>query len=295
MDRETEEKIESFRSWLKLHRSALTMKNYINTVNLFFSFVGKSINDVTIDDVVRFLGKYDNRNTVARHANALRVFFRYVGREDIADKVPIPKRELPPVVGVTDDDVVVGLKAMDEDWWVRRYPNHLKEVYRLRDKLLILVSYWCGLRIGEAHSLNLSDVDFDGKKISVLREKVRERQEIPLPDSLLELIREYVGLRDDGDDAFFVCGDPPKRCSKEMLRRLFKKFARAIGKPNLTFHSLRHGRGTKLARDKQDVLTIALWLHHKNPKTSMRYIHLTIEDLRKRVLRGEDWDLPRSS
>ena len=295
MDSSTEDKIRSFGEYLRLNKSLYTMRSYVNTLRLFFSSVNKPYSEVTLDDVVKFLGKYKKRNTIARHANALRAFFRYVGMEDLSNKIPIPKKDVPPVVGVTDDDVVVGMKAMDEDWWVSRYPSKLREVYRLRDKLLILVGYWCGLRIGEAYSLNISDFDLDRKVVKVTREKVNEVQEVPLPDSLTDMIREYINMRRDKEDAFFVCGDPPRRCSKEMLRLIFKKFAKAIGKPSLTFHSLRHGRGTKLAKEMKDVLTIALWLHHKNPKTSMRYIHLTLEDLRRRVVGDRDWDLARSS
>ena len=284
MDNVTRDKIASFENFLRLHRSEATIKSYINTVKRFFESMDKRYDEVTIDDIVNFLAQFENKKTVSVYAFALRAFYRYVGMDDFARKIPVPKPERAVIKYVTDEDLSYGLRMMDTDMWVAHYPKEYREVYRLRDKLLIILGYYLALRIGEAHKINRSDFIEDEKIMIVHREKTVEDQPLPLTDDLVILIKSYLKMRKDKEEAFFVCGYPPKRCSVEMLRLLFKKFARAIGKGYLTFHSLRHGRGTELARKDKDVLTIATWLHHRNPITSMIYIHLTAQDLRKKVL-----------
>jgi integrase len=57
--------------------------------------------------------------------------------------------------------------------------------------LLFRLLYGCGLRISEALSLRVADVDVDAGVITVLQAKFNKDRLVPLSDSLSGLLREY--------------------------------------------------------------------------------------------------------
>jgi len=259
-----DEAIEGFRRWLELSRAPSTARYYVQTVERFARFCDKKDTDeITLMDVVNFLGQYRNKRTAAKYAHALRRFFLFVGRQDLAYTMPFPrefKRREPPV--------------LDEE----EIKRAIERLVDPMERAAIAVAYWCGLRISELLLLKREDYDPQAKTIKVTRVKLkggaREVQELPVADWVARHIEAYLGTRRDDDPRMFPV-------SHEMIRRMFKRFAKMIGRPDLTFHSLRHARATNLAAQGHDPATIASWLHHLNPATTMIYIHLAAKHLRK--------------
>jgi len=279
-----EEQIESFRKFLELSKSPETVKSYTYSVRKFAEFIrrkGKTLDDVTLSDIVEFLSSFSKRYA-ARHAYALRLFLKYIGKEQLAMRIPPPKYTTSLPEWVEEDTLLSGIEMM------KAIAKHSKDRERaLRDLAVIWLAYEAALRIGEVVRLNRRDFIPERREVIVHRLKTKggepEDHAVPISEELTEVLKEYLSVRSDSDEALFVCGEPPHRCSKEMIRLIFKKFARLIGREDLHFHVLRHSRLTHLALKNVDLLTLAKLAHHKNPASTMIYTHLSAEYLRKKI------------
>ena len=82
----------------------------------------------------------------------------------------------------------------------------------------------------------------------------------------------------------------PERDPK-VLSRMFARYVRAIGLPNLTFHDLRHDAASTLTMAGVPQRTVMAILGHKDPRMTMRYQHLSpghLQDAMRALDRPED-------
>jgi integrase/recombinase XerC len=70
------------------------------------------------------------------------------------------------------------------------------EALAARDRVILLLLYTCGLRIGEVLGLRIQDWDADRSSISVLGKGRRQRQAMIVPAMTTEAIRAWIHLRD---------------------------------------------------------------------------------------------------
>lgn len=87
----------------------------------------------------------------------------------------------------TREQICSLLKAADSLPYAYRSPN-MHNVYPFLIKLL----YCCGLRISEALSLKISDIDFTDKVITVRQSKYNNTRLVPMSDSLFACLRNYM-------------------------------------------------------------------------------------------------------
>lgn len=90
------------------------------------------------------------------------------------------------------------LKAADSMRYEYRSPNH-HYVYPFLLRLL----YCCGLRISEALSLDIQDIDFDEKVLKIKQAKYNNSRLVPISDSLFTTLEKYmqqVGYSRDSTD-----------------------------------------------------------------------------------------------
>jgi len=256
------EAVERFSQWLELSRAPSTAREYRRIVERFVRFCGKrDSSELDMADVTGFVAGFGAASTRSKVAHALRRFLRFVGREDLASQMPFPRGFRRRYLEALDEEAIRrGIEALGSP----------------RDRALIALAYWLGLRISEALLLRRGDYDPARGTVRVTRVKMkggaRESHELPLAGWVKDILDEYLAARSDGDPRMFPF-------SRETARRIFKRFARAIGAPDLTFHVLRHSRGTQLARDGRSPAEIAAWLHHLAWDTSLTYIHLGARDL----------------
>jgi len=117
-----------------------------------------------------------------------------------------------------------------------------------------------GLRLGEALSLDLADVDLDEGILTVRKAKFGKSRFVPLHDSVRLALTRYAAIRDRilpprSVQAFFVT-ERGKRIRHAMAEWTFAKVSRAIGlrapaPPHRTgrgprLHDMRHNSGTRI-------------------------------------------------
>jgi integrase/recombinase XerD len=158
--------------------------------------------------------------------------------------------------------------------------EHIEAVLRAipttrdRDRLLFLLLYTTGMRVGEALAIEVDDLDLsrDDEHVTVLGKGGRRRT-VLLDDSILvALLRHYLKVRGYRHGPLFraeknYAGGPLRYAS---VQELWAKY-RAKAKVTATIHQLRHVHATELVNAGVSLETIRRRLGHANAQTVLRY------------------------
>ena len=90
-------------------------------------------------------------------------------------------------VEVSEDKIVKMLKLVDEDY--RKNPSYKTS----RDRYMLYIMIFCGLRNGEVRSLKLDSIKLDGS--FQVTGKYSKTREVSLPDKLIKMHQDYMGWR----------------------------------------------------------------------------------------------------
>lgn len=155
------------------------------------------------------------------------------------------------------------------------------------NKLMAMLIYGCGLRLGECLRLRIKDVNLDKKLLVVRSGKGDEDRVTVLPYSLLDDLKEQMRqARQTYEEDRKKNVDPRTAVVRRhhvhpaSLQRAFKKAVEeaGIGKP-ATIHALRHSFATHLLEAGYDIRTVQKLLGHKHVQTTMIYTHVAGKDL----------------
>lgn len=143
--------------------------------------------------------------------------------------------------------------------------------------------YSCGLRLNEALALQVGDIDSERMRLHVHRGKGAKDRLVPLPQSTVQILREYWKshrhprfLFPKTNQKGVVVGNTRQTMSESTvqgaLRRIViqLKFTRRI-----SIHCLRHSYATHLLEAGVNLRLLQQYLGHSSLKTTSRYLHLT--------------------
>lgn len=154
-----------------------------------------------------------------------------------------------------------------------RIMDNIKEIHTdqdLRNATIIHILAQCGLRRGELIALDVSDVDIEHQRITVISKGKMEVQDVvPIPDNLIGLISEYLEMRKKKEvntNALFL-SNRNGRLKETALRYLCNK----ASNNTVTPHMLRHWCGTKMYEEKRDLVEVRNVLRHSDIKTTANY------------------------
>jgi integrase/recombinase XerD len=144
-------------------------------------------------------------------------------------------------------------------------------------RMCLTTIYNCGLRLSEALSLKISDVDGARQVIRVIG-KGSKMREIPISDKLLEELRVYWRFFHFHLYLFPSIKNETKMIVQSTITKAFKHGVKEAGiknKPDATIHSLRHSFATHLMEAGVNIRSIQSLLGHKSIRTTAIYTHLT--------------------
>ncbi|MEL1134024.1 site-specific tyrosine recombinase/integron integrase [Desulfitobacterium sp. THU1] len=269
------------------NRSEHTLIAYHNDLVQFFDFAALELSvepeQLTVDQVdiyiVRsFLGQMTDRGlerkSMARKLSALRAFFKFLCREGILQKNPV-QRIATPKLG-------------------RKLPHFLsiEELNRLtqapdcttllgaRDQVILELLYGSGLRVSELAGLNRQDIEAESFLLRV-RGKGNKERIIPLTRYAIEATRNYLGMREDSQEALLL-NYQGTRLSVRSIRRILDHLALESGlSQHLHPHMLRHSFATHLLDGGADLRSVQELLGHAKLSSTQIYTHLTKERLQE--------------
>jgi len=205
---------------------------------------------------------------VQRALAALRSFYRYLERENLADGAAVravrsPKlpRTLPRPLSESDAARAIMEAGEDEKPWIAA-----------RNAALITLLYGTGLRISEALSLKRGDVPL-AQSLTVLG-KGRKERSVPVLGAVREAVQTYAKLCpfDSGkQEPLFLSrrGNPMSpREAQAVMQNLRGRLGLA---PSATPHALRHSFATHLLQNGGDLRAVQELLGHASLSTTQKY------------------------
>lgn len=163
-----------------------------------------------------------------------------------------------------------------------------------RDLALAELLYGSGLRVSEAMTLDVDDLDLSQGVARVMGKGGKERL-APLSDAARERLREYARRRAEfapapRERAFFL-GARGGRLDRRQAARIIDALAREAGIAKHAHpHMLRHSFATHLLESGADMRSVQELLGHARLSTTQRYTHLDLA----RLMRVYDQAHPRS-
>lgn len=151
-----------------------------------------------------------------------------------------------------------------------------------RDRAIVLLMVFGGLRAAEARSLRLADVDQGRRQVRVVGKGGRERT-VPVDRAFFAELAAYLraerpaGLQTP--ECFVVLRGPTagRAMTEAGMRSVFRYHRATSGATRVRPHRLRHTYGTELAAAGIDLLVLRELMGHASPETTASYIHLSNE------------------
>jgi site-specific recombinase XerD len=151
----------------------------------------------------------------------------------------------------------------------------LKAADNIKHRALLTTAYGGGLRVSEVVHLKPHHIESERMMIRVEQGKGRKDRYTLLPQSLLDLLRQYWQACRPGSWLFFAKDkDKPMDVSTAQKIYYLAKDKAGIHK-GTGIHTLRHCFATHLLDQGVDIFTIKQLMGHTALKTTSRYLHTT--------------------
>lgn len=282
---------ESFLQYLKAEKrsSPHTVRSYSNDLDQFFCYLTENGHsddpcDVTSHDIRSwvvhlFENKYASAS-IHRKISCIRVFYRYLRKEqavqaDPLEKVVLPrgKKRLPVFV---EEDALS--KLLDEFEFGEDFDG-------VRDRTVIEMLYVTGMRRAELIGLRDSDIDFAEETVRVTGKRNKQRI-IPLLRPFMKRLEMYLRIRNETvirgpGDWFFVTRKGNKLYDKHVYNIVKRYLSMVTTIEKKSPHVLRHTFATHMLNKGADLNSIKEFLGHANLSATQIYTHNSFEMLKK--------------
>ena len=166
-----------------------------------------------------------------------------------------------------------------------------------RDYAILLLVTKLGIRAGDIKSLTLSDLNWQLKSIEIRQNKTKNSVTYPILDDIGWALIDYLKNARPVSNSPFVflrMNAPYEEFAEDSgLHFIIRKYMRASGitvpkGQRHGFHSLRHTLASTLLENQIPLHVISEILGHINSKSTMIYLHTSLEGLRLCALDPEE-------
>jgi integrase/recombinase XerD len=284
-----EDQLSAFLDFLSRERnySENTTAAYRNDLGQFLVFISREhpslrqwseVGEQVVDEYVKALKKESYASSsVARKVAAIKSFFHYlfargmINDDPTADlSSPKVKKRLPQTLSA--EDVEKLLEA----------PQQKKSPKNLRDTALLFLLYATGIRVTEAVTLKVEDVNLELGTINCSGKDSHNR-ELPFDRQTKEILANYLEngrphlMRDKDEDALFL-NHRGQQLTRQGLWLIIKAYANLadLG-AKVTPHTLRHSFAAHKLNSGSELREIQQLLGHANISTTQIYSQLTAD------------------
>ncbi|WP_319765307.1 tyrosine recombinase XerC [Maridesulfovibrio sp.] len=289
MPKDLPEYAQVFMTYLDVEKraSAATLRSYAKDLSQFEEFLEThngslaEPGSITSDQVRGFLARLHGqrlaKSTLSRKLSSLRSFFKYMVKHRFIDNDPMvgirnPKQEIRHPRSLNVDQAVNLMDAQVGE-----------EPADKRDLALAEMLYGSGLRVSEAISLDLFDVDTSSGVVRVSGKGNKERLS-PLSDTSCRAVNDYLAVRSElgpslEEQALFV-GNRGGRLNRRQVNRILARMAETAGlHEGVHPHMLRHSFASHMLQSGADMRSVQELLGHEHLSTTQRYTHLNLQQI----------------
>jgi integrase/recombinase XerD len=258
-----------------------TILAYRNDLGQFTSYLTRTmpedatwdnVNDETLSGYIASLTTQNySKATTARKVAALKSLFHWMGKQGAVAQDPSISLKSPKVDKLTP-------RVLSEEEVERLFAatgnNPLPR--SLRDRALLELIYSTGMRVSEAISLRLTDVDMENAEVKCAGRGTRNRR-APLTASAQTALQNYINqsrpaTATNQPNEFLFLNPAGSNLTRQAVWLMTRQYARYAGiEGEITPHTLRHSRAAHMLQGGEDVRKVQSWLGHANITTTQAY------------------------
>lgn len=273
-------------------KAAKTLESYVGDIRAFLQWVETKGNSFT-GNLKRFhITSYRNYlvqegyeiNTINKKINSLQCFNQFlIDRGYLKEQVVDLKKDKVKVAAGSERDVEV---FTDTEIEKLLFYIQSEEVLS-RDRLIILLLLYTGIRVSELVNIKLKDVDVLAMNLTVAWGKGGKRREVPLKGEVIESIKEYLeGERKENkfaDSEYLILTNRSAKMDRDAVNRLLKRMESKLS-IRMHPHMFRHTFCTRLLKRGVELTTVAKLAGHASIQTTASfYINTSQKDKREAV------------
>lgn len=259
-------------------RSAKTLDSYGADLRAADAALPNGLMSATADDVQKYLASLpDKASSIARHASALRGFYKFLMLEKIITENPTANLELP-----KRSRALPKFLTVDEIELLISSAGDIKNSVRLR--AMIELVYASGLRVSELCELPVTAIL--GDKLLIHGKGAKERI-VPMHAGAVAALNKWLAMRDDEKSKYvFPSGGASGHITRDGFFKILKKCAvlSGIDPHRVSPHVLRHSFASHLLAGGANLRAIQTMLGHEDISTTQIYTHVMPEQLRETVV-----------
>tara|TARA_Y100000385_G_scaffold169205_1_gene175214 strand:+ start:138 stop:1004 length:867 start_codon:yes stop_codon:yes gene_type:complete len=262
--------------------SVHTLKSYKTDLDQFFLFLNTEFsisapNKVTfkmIRNWISYLLENGLKSiSVTRKISSIKSYFKFIEMSGFLDynptlKITSPKtsKRLPVFVEKNNIDNLLDNNFFKDDFNGRR------------DKLIIELFYFTGIRLSELLNIIISDIDFNNSYVKVLGKRNKERI-IPINFELAQNLKNFIS-ENNISKFLFTDINNKKLYSKKVYRIVNFYISKVSSLKKKSPHILRHSFATHMLNNGADINAIKELLGHANLSATQIYTHNSITKLK---------------
>ena len=288
MSFEPHHNLEEFLLYLKHEKrmSPHTVNNYQRDLKQLITFTHTadltSWRSIKSSHIRQFIVQLHNKGlsgrTIQRVLSAIRSFYRFLIREELANNNPAqavqaPKSEkrLPATLDVDQ------MSALLDN-------TQQNTVIASRDRAIMELFYSSGLRLAELASLNLRDVDFADQLVHVIG-KGNKARSIPFGSKAENALNIWLEQRNEWgffeQTAFFITQQGRRLAVRTIQQRLAHWGKQQDISDKVHPHRLRHAFASHMLEASGDLRAVQELLGHSDISTTQIYTHVDFQHLAK--------------
>ncbi len=288
----SKEYLNNFKLYLEVERnfSIHTIRAYSSDILSFIIYLDEfkleNVNYQKIKEYLSFIARFNySKTTITRKISAIRMFYKYLYRENIVKNNPLkgvmaPKVQKKLPIFLTEDEINQILNTIPID-----------TVQGFRNRTIFELLYSTGIRVSELTSLNFGNLNLEENEIKVLGKGNKERI-VLFSNTTKDFLRTYIDtarkmLYQDGykdtvnqDTPLFV-NNTGYRLQAQSVRKILKNIIKQIELPkNVTPHKFRHSFATKMLENGADLRVVQELLGHASISNTQIYTHISSKHLK---------------
>lgn len=255
-------------------KSVKTLKKYQPELEKLHYFLGKSFYKISIYDLRYFLAQYKEHRKISNRTldnmrKTISSFFSWMSDEGHISYNPTKALKR---IKYTKT-VKKPFSIVEREKLKNACTNH-------RDLALVEFLYASGLRVSEAISIDISNIDFISREATVVGKGSKERK-FYLSEICIEYLKSYLNSRTDNNPSLFVSTKRPyNRLTKEGMESIVKRIGKKACVENVHPHRFRRTLATDLVRKNVPIQDVAHILDHADLRTTQVYVSLDQESVK---------------
>lgn len=262
----------------RLREHTMRTKKYVFDLKVLPYFGKMKMNEITASDVRKWQNELIKQGYAPTYLktinNQLAALFNYAVRYYDLSNNPCRKA-----------GSIGKAKAEEMNFWTREeFDRFIDAVMNKQQAYMAFMTlFWTGMRIGELLALNVADVDFEKRTISITKSYQRmsgrdvvtepktskSKRIITIPQFLVVDLQDYVSSMygAQGEDRLFPI-------TKYFLEHEMQRGIKESGVKRIRIHDLRHSHVSLLINMGFSALAIGNRMGHETEKITYRYAHL---------------------